>query len=70
MNYTDAKQAVDPIGEEFLNILLKGYEKLYEAAGQPKKLVVFPITHYEIYTGRWFKESAHQAVEWFDLFLK
>jgi fermentation-respiration switch protein FrsA (DUF1100 family) len=49
---------------------LKGYEKLYEAAGQPKKLVVFPITHYEIYAGRWFKESAGQAVRWFDLFLR
>jgi uncharacterized protein len=49
---------------------LKGYEKLYEAAGQPKKLVVLPITHYEIYAGRWFKESADHAVEWFDRFLK
>jgi uncharacterized protein len=37
---------------------LKGYEKL------------FPITHYEIYAGRWFKESADQAVQWFDLFLR
>jgi len=49
---------------------LKGYEKLCEAAEQPKKLVVFPITHYEIYAGRWFKESADQAAGWFDLFLK
>lgn len=49
---------------------LQGYEKLYEAASQPKKLVVLPITHYEIYSGRWFKESAEQAVQWFDRFLK
>jgi len=49
---------------------LKGYEKLYEATGQPKKLIVFPITHYEIYSGRWFSESADRAVEWFDQFLK
>jgi uncharacterized protein len=49
---------------------LKGYEKLYEAAGDPKKLVVFPITHYEIYAGQWFKESAGQAMAWFDQFLK
>jgi len=48
----------------------KGYQKLYEAAGEPKKLLVLPITHYEIYSGKWFTESAQQAVGWFEQFLK
>jgi len=48
---------------------IEGYEKLYERAGEPKKLVVLPITHYEIYSGKWFEESARLACEWFTRFL-
>jgi dipeptidyl aminopeptidase/acylaminoacyl peptidase len=48
---------------------IEGYEKLYERAGEPKKLVVLPITHYEIYSGKWFDESARLAREWFTHFL-
>ena len=33
---------------------IEGYEKLYERAREPKKLAVLPITHYEIYSGKWF----------------
>src|SRR6202035_5499668 len=49
---------------------IEGYEKLYERAREPKKLVVLPITHYEIYSGKWFDESARLAREWFERFLK
>ncbi|HXG17455.1 MAG TPA: alpha/beta fold hydrolase [Methylomirabilota bacterium] len=48
---------------------IEGYEKLYEKAGEPKKLAVLPITHYEIYSGKWFDESARLAREWFTRFL-
>jgi uncharacterized protein len=49
---------------------IEGYEKLYERAREPKKLAVLPITHYEIYSGKWFDESARLAREWFERFLK
>jgi uncharacterized protein len=48
---------------------ITGYEKLYERAGEPKKLVVLPITHYEIYSGKWLDESSRLACEWFTRFL-
>jgi uncharacterized protein len=47
----------------------QGYQALYDRASEPKKLVNFPITHYEIYHGRWLQESARHAVEWFNLHL-
>lgn len=49
---------------------IEGYEKLYERAREPKKLVVLPITHYEIYGGKWLNESSRLACEWFERFLK
>jgi dipeptidyl aminopeptidase/acylaminoacyl peptidase len=49
---------------------IEGYEKLYERAREPKKLIVLPITHYEIYGGKWLDESARLACEWFERFLK
>ena len=48
---------------------IEGYRKLYERAREPKKLVVLPITHYEIYSGQWFEESSRAARQWFDRFL-
>lgn len=48
---------------------IEGYEKLYERACEPKKLVVLPIEHYDIYAGKWFDESARLAREWFERFL-
>ena len=47
-----------------------GYQKLYECAGEPKKLLTYPISHYDIYEGTWFEESSNQAVAWFDAYLK
>jgi uncharacterized protein len=49
---------------------IEGYEKLYERAREPKKFVVLPITHYEIYSGKWLDESSRLAREWFERFLK
>ena len=49
---------------------IEGYEKLYERAREPKKLVVLPITHYEIYSGKWFEESSRRACGWFEHYLK
>ena len=46
-----------------------GYQQLYERAGEPKKLIMLPISHYDIYVGPWFDESAKQAVEWFTAYL-
>jgi dipeptidyl aminopeptidase/acylaminoacyl peptidase len=48
---------------------IDGYEKMYERAREPKKLVVLPITHYEIYGGKWLDESSRLAREWFERFL-
>jgi uncharacterized protein len=48
---------------------MEGYEKLYARACEPKKLVVLPIEHYDIYAGKWFDESARLAREWFERFL-
>ena len=53
-----------------LNTLKPGLdEKLYERAREPKKLVVLPITHYEIYAGKWLEESSRLACDWFARFL-
>ena len=47
-----------------------GYQQLYERAGDPKKLLLLPISHYDIYVGQWFDESATQAVTWFTTYLQ
>lgn len=49
---------------------IEGYQKLYDRAREPKKLVVLPIEHYEIYAGRWFEESSRLAVEWYHRFFR
>lgn len=41
-------------------------KELYEAAPEPKRLVVLPgIRHYEIYSGEPLRRSAAEAVAWF-----
>ena len=42
-----------------------GYQAPYERAGEPKRLITLPISHYDIYDGHGFEESVRQAVEWF-----
>ena len=49
---------------------IEGYEKLYKRAREPKKLVVLPITHYEIYGGKRLAESSRLACGWLERFLK
>jgi fermentation-respiration switch protein FrsA (DUF1100 family) len=46
-----------------------GYAALHERLVEPKKLVSFPITHYEIYEGEWFEASSREAVKWFETYL-
>ena len=46
-----------------------GYQALYERASEPKKLITLPLSHYDIYVGHGFNESAKQAVEWFAAYL-
>lgn len=47
----------------------QGYQALYDRAGEPKKFLRYPITHYEIYHGHWLQESAKDAIEWFKKYL-
>lgn len=47
-----------------------GYKAAFDAAGEPKRWVQYPITHYEIYSPEWVDPSAKAAVEWFDEHLK
>ena len=42
MNYTDAKQAVDPIGEEFLNTLLGDSKDARAEATEVERMVAHP----------------------------
>ena len=42
----------------------------FDRAGEPKKLITFPITHYEMYAGQWFEASSRAAVEWYNRFFK
>jgi len=46
-----------------------GYQALYARASEPKKLITLPLSHYDIYVGHGFNESAKQAVEWFAAYL-
>ncbi|MSQ67085.1 MAG: alpha/beta hydrolase [Gammaproteobacteria bacterium] len=47
-----------------------GYRRLYDRAGEPKKLLTWPISHYDIYAGEWFSKSASEAIAWFNTYLK
>ena len=49
---------------------IEGYRDLIARAGEPKKLVELPISHYEIYQPEWVEKSAALAIEWFDRYLK
>lgn len=44
---------------------IEGYRDLYARAGEPKKLVELPITHYEIYQPEWVEVSAKHAIDWY-----
>jgi hypothetical protein len=48
---------------------VSAFTDFYERACEPKKLVVLPIEHYDIYAGKWFDESARLARQWYERFL-
>ncbi len=48
---------------------IEGYYKLYEYAKEPKKLIVLPCEHYDIYSGEWFEKSSSEALDWYNRFL-
>ena len=49
---------------------IDGYKAVFDAAGEPKRWVQYPIGHYQIYTPEWVAPSSKAAVEWFDQHLK
>ena len=49
---------------------IDGYKAVYDKAGQPKKWVEYPISHYQIYTPEWVAPSAKVAAEFFTEHLK
>tara|TARA_R110000787_G_scaffold170629_26_gene283383 strand:- start:11272 stop:12153 length:882 start_codon:yes stop_codon:yes gene_type:complete len=49
---------------------IDGYKAVFDAAGEPKRWLQYPIGHYQIYTPEWVDPSAKAAVEWFDQHLK
>ena len=49
---------------------IEGYRDLAARAGEPKKLVELPITHYEIYQPEWVEKTAALAIEWYERYLK
>jgi hypothetical protein len=40
-------------------------EKAFARVGEPKRMEVFPIDHFEIYSGEWLEKVAQLAVNWF-----
>ncbi|MEA2626674.1 MAG: hypothetical protein QOD06_2719 [Candidatus Binatota bacterium] len=61
-----APRALLLIGAEHDDLCkISQYAELCDRAGEPKKLVRLPITHYEVYAGKWLEESARLATDWF-----
>jgi hypothetical protein len=45
-------------------------QKLYDVAGEPRKLVMIPdCGHFEVYTGAPFDQTCSETVAWFDTYL-
>jgi hypothetical protein len=49
---------------------IDGYKAMFDKAGEPKRWVQYPITHYQMYTPEWVDTSAAAAIECFDEHLK
>lgn len=49
---------------------IDGYKAMFDKAGEPKRWLQYPITHYQIYTPEWVDQSAKAALEWYDQHLK
>jgi uncharacterized protein len=66
-----APRALMLIGAELDDLCrIDGYKAMFDKAGEPKRWVQYPITHYQIYTPEWIDKSAAAAIEWFDEHLK
>ncbi|MGQ0696762.1 MAG: alpha/beta hydrolase [Panacagrimonas sp.] len=71
MAHKIAPRALMLIGAEHDKLcVMDGYKAVFDAAGEPKRWVQYPITHYQIYSPEWVDPSAKVAVEWFDQHLK
>ena len=61
-----APRALMLIGAEHDEVCrIDGYRKMFERAGEPKRFVSLPITHYEIYTPEGVEKTAAMALEWY-----
>jgi fermentation-respiration switch protein FrsA (DUF1100 family) len=48
----------------------KESQKLYDAAGEPRKIVVYPgARHYDIYSGPVYEQAVNEAIDWFKKYL-
>ena len=52
-------------GENDELISFEAVKRVSEKAGEPKSLVAFPITHFEIYYEPWLSKAADAAVAWY-----
>jgi fermentation-respiration switch protein FrsA (DUF1100 family) len=44
--------------------------QVYERAAEPKKLILLPCGHFDLYhTEPWFSKASGAAVEWFEKYL-
>jgi fermentation-respiration switch protein FrsA (DUF1100 family) len=48
---------------------LETLKKMFERAGEPKKLVSLPVSHFDIYREPWISQACQYALEWFQLYL-
>ncbi|MCW8945722.1 MAG: alpha/beta hydrolase [Sedimenticola sp.] len=51
-------------------IPLEAVSRSFQKAQEPKDLIVFPISHFDIYSDPWQTKAATAAIDWFDKYLK
>lgn len=49
---------------------IDGYKEMFDKAGEPKRWLSYPITHYQIYEPEWVAKSAAAALEFYDEHLR
>jgi fermentation-respiration switch protein FrsA (DUF1100 family) len=65
-----APRALLVIAAEEDNLIpLETVKSSFEKAGEPKKLIVQPILHFEIYADPWQSKAASAAIDWFNKYL-
>ena len=59
------------IAAENDNLLpLEVVKSSFDNAGEPKKLIVLPILHFDIYADPWLSKAASAAIDWLNQYLK